>query len=71
MSLVVQITHPGLLGDLIAGLERGGCVADAVAPAACRVDQPVVASAEEARLELAFFVRAWQGRHPGVGAEIS
>ena len=71
MALVVEITQPALLPDLITGLKRSGCVADRVAPAACRVRDLGTASREEARLELAFFVRAWQLGHPGVGVKIS
>jgi hypothetical protein len=71
MALVVKITQADLLPDLISGLQRSGCVADRLAPAACRVRDLDEASREEARLELAFFVRAWQLGHPGVEVTIS
>jgi hypothetical protein len=71
MALVVEITQPALLPDLITDLERSGCVAERLAAAACRVRDLSAASSEEARLELAFFVRAWQLVHPGVEVTIS
>jgi len=69
--MVVEITQPALLPDLISGLERSGCAADRVAPSACRVRDLDAADAKEGRLELAFFVRAWQLGHPGVEVTIS
>jgi len=69
MALVVEITQAGLLPELIAGLERSGCRADPVASTSCAV-QPPATKVDEARLELAFFLRAWQLQYPGVGARI-
>jgi hypothetical protein len=72
MTLVVEITQAALMPDLISGLERSGCAADRVGPAVARVrDLGNGTSEEEARLELAFFVRAWQLGHPGVEVTIS
>jgi hypothetical protein len=71
MALVVEITQPALLPDLISGLERSGCAADPVAPSACQVRGLGATDAEEQRVELAFFLRAWQLGHPGVEATIS
>jgi hypothetical protein len=71
MTLVVEITQADLMPDLISGLERSGCAADRVAPAVARVRDLGKATSAEARLELAFFVRAWQLGHPGVGVKIS
>jgi hypothetical protein len=71
MTLLVEITQPALLPDLISGLERSGCVADPVAPSACRVRHLHGDDVTEERLELAFFIRAWQLGHPGVEATIT
>ena len=71
MAQVVEITQADLLPDLITNLERSGCVAERLAAAVCRVRDLGGATNEEARLELAFFVRAWQLGHPGVNAVIS
>ena len=71
MTLLVEITQPALLPDLISGLERSGCVADPIAPSACRVSPVNGADVVEERLELAFFIRAWQLGHPGVEATIT
>ena len=70
MALVVEITQARLLPNLIAGLERSGCRVEPVGSTSCTVVPPPVADLDEARLELAFFLRAWQLQHPGVGARI-
>jgi hypothetical protein len=67
----VEITDAKLLADLVAALKRGGCSADATTRRACRVVHPLATSENEALLEVAFFVRAWQLRHPGVDATVT
>jgi len=56
---------------LITELASTVCLAEPVAPSAWRVVQPVPSDAEQARLELGFFLRGWQHRHPGVEVTIS
>ncbi len=67
----VEITDAKLLTDLVDALKRGGCRADRTTRRACRVVHPLASSDSEALLEVAFFVRAWQLRHPGVGATVT
>ena len=71
MPMTVEITDGQLLADLIDALSRGGCRAQRATQRACKVVHPLASNEQEARLELAFFIRAWQLRHPGVGASIT
>jgi hypothetical protein len=71
MTMVVEITRGSLLPDLIDAFTRCGCLANRIAPGACRVVHPHARDRDEARLEIAFFLRAWQLRHPGVEATIA
>ncbi len=65
MDVIVEITQAVLLPELMTGLADCGCRAESVTPSACRVVQPY-ASSPEARVELDFFLRAWEIGHPGV-----
>jgi hypothetical protein len=69
--MTVEIDDGTLLGDLIDALTRGGCHADRTADRACRVVHPLASTKDEAVLEVAFFLRAWQLRHPGVAATLT
>lgn len=71
MAITVEITCGELLTDLIEALARGGCHAKRTAATACRVVHPLATSDQEAWLEVAFFLRAWQLAHPGVGATLA
>jgi hypothetical protein len=50
---------------------RNGCVAQRGSDDSCLVVHVHAAHAKEARLELAFFVRAWQLQHPAVSAVVT
>jgi hypothetical protein len=67
----VEITDGNLLAELVEALKRGGCRADPATRRSCHVVHPLAASDNEALLEVAFFVRAWQLRHPNVGATVT
>jgi hypothetical protein len=69
--MTVEITRSDLLSDLIETLARSGCQAKRTAATACRVVHPLASSEHEAWVELAFFLRAWQLAHPGVGASLA
>jgi hypothetical protein len=71
MQMQVEITDGNLLAELVDALTRSGCRADPTNRRACRVVHPLASSENEALLEVAFFVRAWQLRHPGVGATVA
>jgi hypothetical protein len=62
----VHLSDTSLLGRLAEDLRRGGCVPSAAGEGALDVIQPDARDAREARLELTFYLRAWQSRHPEV-----
>ena len=67
----LELSDEKLLEELMGVLTRHGCRADQIAPNVCRIVYPRAWTAREARLELTFFVRAWQVNHPGVRAVLS
>ncbi|HEY6585040.1 MAG TPA: hypothetical protein VIZ29_09345 [Gaiellaceae bacterium] len=60
------MSDTSLLGRLAEDLRRGGCVPSEAGEGALDVIQPDARDAREARLELTFYLRAWQSRHPEV-----
>jgi hypothetical protein len=70
MELTIEISCAALLPALIDAFTRGGCRVQRYAETSCRVVHSAHDEAE-ARLEVAFFLRAWQLCHPGVDARIS
>ena len=66
--LIVHLDRPELLEDLIASFRRGGCPARRTGPGSCSVEHASAVDEREARIELAFFLRAWRARHGGVRA---
>ena len=71
MPMRVEITDANLLTDLVEALRHGGCRANLATKESCDVVHPLASSESEALLEVAFFVRSWQLRHPSVGATVS
>jgi hypothetical protein len=71
MAIKLELSDENLLEELMSTLARHGCLADRIAPNVCRIAYPRAWTAREARLELRFFVRAWQANHPGVTAVLS
>ena len=71
MPMKVEITDANLLTELVEALRRGGCRASLATEESCHVVHPLASSDSEALLEIAFFVRSWQLRHPSVGATVS
>jgi hypothetical protein len=71
MDVIVEITQAVLLPELMTGLADCGCRAESVTPSACRVVPPHASNPEHARVELDFFLRAWELRHPGVETVVS
>jgi hypothetical protein len=67
----LELSDEALLVEIMGALARHGCLTNRVAPRACRIVYPLAADAREAWLEVGFFIRAWQGQHPGVSASLS
>jgi hypothetical protein len=70
MTFTLELSDEDLLGELMGALALQGCLTDRIGPNACRLVTPQGWTAREARLEIGLFVRAWQGRHPGVEAAL-
>jgi hypothetical protein len=68
--LHVFISHPELLQDLCAHLERSGCVVDGRYGREAKVHLPDVASSAQARRELDIYLAVWQAMHPGIEAYV-
>ena len=69
----MNVNDPRAIPSLIAALRDGACVADQVGPATVAVRFPWLVSREDARqarVELAFFLRAWAAAHEGVTVEL-
>jgi hypothetical protein len=66
----IRIADPALRPDLLASLDEGNCSAVQLADGTLEVVHRQASTHYEARLELAFFVRAWQARHPEAVAEL-
>jgi hypothetical protein len=71
MALTVEISRADLLLDLMLAFRRSGCPATQRTSTSCAVSHPLATDAEEARLEIEFFVRAWQLAHPAVAATVA
>ena len=75
-EVVVRLTNPGLADEFVAYLRRANCVADLGDVEAhddgitVAVDVPQAYDDEQARLEVALYLRVWEAVHPGSGAEL-
>ncbi len=72
----VRLSDPRLTQDFLGFLRRADCVADVGDVAAhaegiaVSVDVPQAYDANQARLEVALYLRVWEAVHPGSGAEL-
>jgi hypothetical protein len=66
----VRLSDPNLREDLAAALNEGGCISSAIDDG-CEILAPFAVPDQEARVEVAFFVRAWQMRYPHVTVELT
>jgi len=68
-SLTIYVSNADLVEDLMASFRLGGCAARRTGLRSCSVDHP--AEECEARIEVAFFLRAWRTRHGRVRALVA
>jgi hypothetical protein len=72
----VRLSDPGLADEFIGFLRRADCVADLGAVEAhaegiaVEVEVPEAYDNEQARMEVALYLRVWEAVHPGSGAEL-
>lgn len=66
----IQVTDPNLLDDLRQALSRANCPAVPLSDDTLLVTHPLAYDELEARVELAFFLRAWQARQPSGEVEL-
>jgi len=66
----VRLSRPELSEELARALTAGDCLCARVDHETVLVVHRAAADEAEARVELAFFLRAWEGRHEGVEAEL-
>jgi hypothetical protein len=67
----IRLSHPGVADELRTALEEADCVAALNTEDTLDVEIPWAADeadAHQARLELVFFVKAWQAQHPDLEA---
>jgi hypothetical protein len=64
VDLTVHVDDPECVPELLAALRRSGCRARQIGPTVCRVVHSAALDEREARVELAFFLRAWEAGHP-------
>jgi hypothetical protein len=66
----ITVNPPELLPELLDWLHRHDCVAHELelGDGTCRVIHVAANDPDEAKVELTFFLRAWQTRHPGAAA---
>jgi hypothetical protein len=69
-ALHVYISHPTVLDDLCAFLERAECVVQNSHAHGFDIHLPRAHSETQARRELDIYLATWQVRHPGVEAYV-
>lgn len=74
--MFVKLSDPGLAEDFVGYLRRADCVADVgdveahADGIAIEVEVPKAYDEEQARMEVALYLRVWEATHPGSGAEL-
>jgi hypothetical protein len=66
----IHVSHPAVVDDLIAAFREGDCVAVRSGMRAFVVHHLRAADEREARVEITFFLRAWEQQHAGVEATL-
>lgn len=72
----VRISDPGLAEELLGFLRRADCIADVgdveahAEGIAVQVEVPRAYDDQQARMEVALYLRVWEAMHPGSGVEL-
>jgi hypothetical protein len=74
--MYVRLSDAGLADEFVGFLRRADCIADLgeveahAEGIAVAVDVPEAYDADQARMEVALYLRVWEAVHPGSGAEL-
>jgi hypothetical protein len=74
--MVVRLSDASLAEKFLGYLRRADCVADVgdvdahAKDISVRVEVPAAYDEEQARMEVALYLRVWEAVHPGSGAEL-
>jgi hypothetical protein len=69
-ALTVHVNRPELVDDLVSSFLSSGCPARRMGPRSCAVEHESAVDEREARVEITFFLRAWQARHDRAQASL-
>ena len=75
-GMQVRLSDPGLAEEFLRFLRRADCIADVgdvhahAEGIAVDVEVPNALHGDQARLEVALYLRVWEAVHPGSGAEL-
>jgi hypothetical protein len=70
MSALIRVSRPEVILELVEHLRSGGLRAVRVGSEACLVSDVRATEERRARIELSFFLRAWQATHPGLDVSL-
>ena len=62
--MLVKLSNPALVDDLVEFLSRSGCVAEAQDETTVLVSIPRSLRDDAAQLELDLYLRVWEATHP-------
>jgi hypothetical protein len=62
-ALTIHVNRPDLVEELVISFRRSGCTARRIGLLSCAVEHAAALDEREARVEVTFFLRAWQARH--------
>jgi hypothetical protein len=70
-TLTVHVNRAELVEDLVGSFRRSGYTAERTGPWTCAVEHADALGEQEARVEVAFFLRAWGARHDRAQASLA
>ena len=74
--MYVRLSDAGLADEFVGFLRRADCIADLgdveahAEGIAVQVEVPEAYDEQQARMEVALYLRVWEAVHPGSGAEV-
>lgn len=71
IPLTVYVNRAELVDDLVGSFRRSGYGVERTGPWTCAVEYADTLDEQEARVEVAFFLRAWAARHERARASLA